>query len=531
MNKCRVTKKLSSYIDNQLSEKEKFRVETHIQDCKTCELELDRLKQISQKLKAWQPSGLDTDFDRAVRNKIVAWELERGQVKMNKKTLAILIPSSALAGILVIVFLGGLLQVSMKRAVRGGLGSSSDERMGEEQQKLFNEDYRETTFDCGAHVNDRVMTKGGAEKARQYQKTTTKVDPAYCKIMGAQKVWVGSHQQAAGMNYDFKHPTIYSGTVAKHLELAQLDDSSRRENSLENAKNGVSQQSHSQNLKLARDKNKEPTRAYNSDNGVLSWIPAETSFKNSLLAQGQVQGNSDGAVIVIQPVIPATGEGDKIIRSGTISLEVEDGRQTYNQALAICNELGGHMANSNFYKSQEGRESGTITMRIPKDKFTIALDRLSALGKINNINTNSEDVSQEYANLKSQLDAAMVVYNKMLEALQKRNVTIPDAVRLESELTPVLRRVEDLKNRIEYLNNAVSFTTISVDFQESEISLKALKESKRFIREGMLAAQIRGVKFLAAALPKLILIGVLSVIAIGVILALGQWIKQLLKRG
>lgn len=488
MNKCRVTKKLSSYIDNQLSEKEKFRVEMHIQDCKTCELELDRLKQISQKLKAWQSSGLDTDFDRAVRNKIVAWELERGQVKMNKKTLAILIPSSALAGILVIVFLGGLLQVGMKRAVRGGMGSSSDERMG----KVF----------TGTKANDDYY--------QYYRKMAEEIRPEWVNITGT--------------SYRGKEDAATSGRIGKTHSVPNMFGNAQQ---MELSFHGRPQTP----LSLDDAKSKEAARAYGYNNGVLSWIPAETSSKNSLLAQGQVQGNSDGPVIVIQPAIPATGEGDKIIRSGTIRLEVEDGRQTYNQALAVCNELGGYMSNSNFYKSQEGRESGTITMRIPKDKFTIALDRLSALGKVENINTNSEDVSQEYVNLKSQLDAAMVVYNKMLEALQKRNVTISDAVRLESELTPVLRRVEDLKNSIEYLNNAVSFTTISVSFIESEISLKALKESKRFIREGMLAAQIKGVKFLAAALPKLVLIGILFVIAIGVIIALGHWIKQLLKRG
>jgi hypothetical protein len=152
----------------------------------------------------------------------------------------------------------------------------------------------------------------------------------------------------------------------------------------------------------------------------------------------------EGPVIVIQPTLPATGQGDMIIRTATVALEVENGKDTYNKASQICQDLGGYLASSNFYKDQEGREAGTITMRIPKDKFTVALDRLGALGKVENIGSNSQDVRQQYSNLKAQLDAAMVVYNKMVEALQKRQVTIPEAIRLESELTPVLRKIENL---------------------------------------------------------------------------------------
>jgi len=238
-----------------------------------------------------------------------------------------------------------------------------------------------------------------------------------------------------------------------------------------------------------------------------------------------------GPVIVIQPIIPATGEGDKIIRTGTIKLEVENGKQAYKLASEICQELGGYLASSSFYKDKEGREAGTITMRIPKDKFTTALDRLGALGKVENISTDSQDVSQEYAALKSQLDAALVVYNKMLEALQKRQVTIPEAMRLESELTPILNRVAQLKNKIEYLNNAVSFTTVTINFHEPQISTKTLAESRRFVKESLISAAANAIRFLAQALPVVIVVLVSLGVAFGIVLVAKIIILRLFKRG
>lgn len=449
-SKCHLSKKISSYLDNQLSQKERIDVEKHIQNCEACAKELAQLKIVSEKLKVWQPAELDTRFDKVVWDKIVRWELERGQVKMKKKTLAILIPSGALAGILVLAFFGVLLRSGHQR-IREFDKTSGPVELAEKAESRLSGD-------------DSGYERWDEEKGRRLKDNKKMLPYISSRYSGVAKTKTATF--VSGMSPEVLH---YDG----HKRVAE----------------------------------------------------------DSLTEAEETYYGGEGPVIVIQPVIPATGEGDKIIRTGFIKVEVENGKEAYNKALGICNELGGYMAGSNFYKTQEGKEAGTITMRIPKDKFTTVLDKLSTLGKVENINTDSQDVSQEYANLKSQLDAAMVVYNKMLEALQKRNVTIPEAVRLESELTPVLKRVEDLKNKIEYLNKSVVYTTVNFEFYESAVSFKTLKESRRFIQESMIASAIKAVKFIAIAIPALIAAVVLIGIATVVGLAVKQWIKQLLNRG
>lgn len=466
MNKCHVTKQLSSCLDNQLSEKKRIKIEEHIKSCKVCSQELISLKAVSEKLKAWQLSGPDNEFDNIVRNKIVRLELERGQVKMKNKTWAILIPSGALAGILVVAFMG-------------------------------------------------VMIKSGHQLTREYYK-------AEVPVMSAEKPASRINQSSGYENW--KH---------KHVDLVGFAGSDKRDVSFVN---GVTD---NLAVQIPEDGDistyyRHPKEKMSKNLSTKQTVSPKVSYEpryDTTVTQAPVDSAGEGPVIVIQPVIPATGEGDKIIRTGFIQVEVENGKEAYNKALGICNELGGYMAGSNFYKTREGKEAGTITMRIPKDKFTIALDKLSTLGKLENINTDSQDVSQEYSNFKSQLDAAMVVYNKMLEALQKRNVTISDAVRLESELTPVLKRVDDLKNKIEYLNKSVAYTTVNFDFYESAVSFKTLKESRRFIQESMITAAIKAIKFIAVAIPVLIVVIILVGIITVVGLAVKQWIKQLLKRG
>jgi hypothetical protein len=238
---------------------------------------------------------------------------------------------------------------------------------------------------------------------------------------------------------------------------------------------------------------------------------------------------SDGPVIVIQPVLPATGEGEKIIRTAQARLEVQDGKDAYQKLGGICQAAGGYVASSNLARDNDGRISGHISMRVPQGRFTEVLDTLRDFGQVKNITTNSVDVSQEYKNLKTRLDATMVVYNKMLEALKQRKNTIDQAAQLESELTPVLSRVEALKTRLEALDNQVSYTTITVYFFEPRVSLKLLTQGGQAIQESAITALFNLIKFLAMILPTVIAWVVAGLLLVGLGLTVKGWIIRMKK--
>jgi anti-sigma factor RsiW len=451
MHRCRFQKKLSAYLDHQLNTKQTLEISSHLKECKVCAEALMRFEALSGKLKAWQPPQVEPGFDAVVTEKIVSWELEKGEVKMKRKTLAILVPSGVLAGILVFLFVG----VSSHRS--GQVGT-----------------LRGTEGQLSAAGNLASNVRGGSFEAD--------------KMM-----------------------VSYGMPNAKRVAFA--------------LNRGVSDSlSSSDYLTSERALSVSCGSSFDMQGGVAQGATKGISTENYPVDSDQ------GAVIIIQPGLPATGQEEKVIRTGAVVLEVEDGKQTYKKVADLCQELGGFLASSNFYRDNEGRESGTVTLRIPKDKFTAALDRLSALGKVRGIDTNSKDVSQEYANLTAKLDATMVVYKKMLEALEKKQVTISDAVRLESELTPILKRVQDLKNEIESLNNLISFTTITVNFSETYASFKALKESGRFIRESILNAGINAVQLFAKAIPVMLGFAAALIVLLGIAALVKHWVVRFFKR-
>lgn len=446
MDRCRFIRELGGYLDNQLSEKRKAEIEEHLKHCVFCIQESEKLKALSQRLKSWQAPVLDASFDSSVRSKIVALELAKETDKMKSKTLSILIPSGALAVILIVSFLS--LNVYMKSGMQGkGLYLKSSD-IGEQYEPYYSE---------SAAAESRLS----------------------------------------------RNKLVFKEGMKKDREIS---------------------------ADRANDKRLELARAYSSASISFERMPAETVQSNTRVDNINPLAE-DSRVIVIQPVLPATGVGDMIIRTAELTLEVEDGKETYRKIADICREFEGYQAESSFSRDNQGRESGRVTLRIPKDKFLLALEKLSELGKVKANNTNSQDVSQDYVNLKAELDAAKVVYDKMLETLQKRQTGIPEAVRLESELTPVLKKIENLKNQVEKLNNLTSFTTISVNFYEAEVSPKVLEETRKLVKENMLAAKINAVRYFATHLPLVGLAGGVTIAVLVFVVLILIVISRLKKRG
>ena len=438
-----VINRLSYYIDGKLKEKEKLAIDQHLKLCQFCRKELIDLELVRKSVKNWTAPKLDEGFDDRLMNAIVERELNKEAVPMKRKTLAMLIPSGVVAGLLVLVMFN---QVYMKKSVTARLKTSSEE---------IGENYAEEGFDAGYDITNGMQFLNG--KKEKYH-----------------DAWGVSRES------DYRHSKFVSAQSLK------LEDSDFDSNIV--------------------------------DNRIKSVKIVESPVENQ------------GSVIVIQPVLPGTPDAEKLIRTATISLEIEDGTVAYKKVADICKEFNGYLAASRFFKDDQGRQAGTITMRIPKDKFDAALESLSAIGKVEDVKTDSQDVSRQYASLKTELDATMVVYNKMLEALNKRQATIPEVIRMESELTPVLRKVEHIKNQIETLNNAVSFTTIKVNFHETKVSVKTLRESTKSLRESLIATGINSVKFIAYALPFVFAILVLVFCSIVAAVVIKNIIKKLFKR-
>jgi hypothetical protein len=165
-----------------------------------------------------------------------------------------------------------------------------------------------------------------------------------------------------------------------------------------------------------------------------------------------------------------------VIKNARLEIVVEDPVFAVDSISHMAEEMGGFVVESSIYKTYLSRggqvPEGSITVRVPADRLTEAMDQVKALvgdpGKdIITENVTGQDVTLEYTDLKSRLrnqeDAAQALRELLLEARDTEHV-----LQVFQELNRVTEQIELLKGQIRYYDESVRLSAISVRLQSQE---------------------------------------------------------------
>ena len=153
-----------------------------------------------------------------------------------------------------------------------------------------------------------------------------------------------------------------------------------------------------------------------------------------------------------------------VIYNGQISLETSHIEDTLTKIKALAEGYGGYVAGSS--RSNYGTQAtAEITIRVPKDKFRIAVQEIETYGKLLAEDTSSEDVTEQYIDLKARLDNLQKEEQRLSEILTMAT-TVDDILKVEDELSTVRGDIESLQGQINYLEGNVEMSLISVSLTE-----------------------------------------------------------------
>jgi hypothetical protein len=165
-----------------------------------------------------------------------------------------------------------------------------------------------------------------------------------------------------------------------------------------------------------------------------------------------------------------SGQADidrKIVKTGYMTLEVNDITEAMAGITRVANELKGYVVSSD----QSGDKDityGRIAIRVPSDRFNEALDRLRKLAvKVPNESTSSQDVTEEYTDLQAQLRNLEATEAQYLEILKKAE-KVEDILAVQRELSNVRGQIEQIKGRIQYLERTSDMALIEVNLQKTQ---------------------------------------------------------------
>lgn len=161
------------------------------------------------------------------------------------------------------------------------------------------------------------------------------------------------------------------------------------------------------------------------------------------------------------PEVKTTIDWDKkIIKNGTVKLETEDFNASNIWLRQAVKKFGGYISEETQSLNDYSTES-VISIRLPNDQFDGMMNELTSRPntKVIERTINTQDVTTEYIDTKSRLEAKKQMRLKYLDFL-KQAKNMEEVLQVQNEINELQSEIEAATGKIQYLSNQSSYSTI-----------------------------------------------------------------------
>jgi hypothetical protein len=233
-------------------------------------------------------------------------------------------------------------------------------------------------------------------------------------------------------------------------------------------------------------------------------------------------GSSDGTA--------AVPDDAKIIRTGTIDLEVRDVPTALRTARDAIGALGGYIGASTT-SNKGDQPSASITYRIPADRWEQALDSLRGLNgqttKVVQEQTEAVEVTSQVVDLDARIKN-LRASETALQAIAAQATKISDVLEVEAQLTATRGQIEELTAQLKDLNDRAGFATLTATFNVPVVAVDVAAkgwEPKTVVDEAA-ASMISILQNLATAGIWFVIVWLPIFLVLGVLVAIGAWVAR-----
>jgi hypothetical protein len=211
-------------------------------------------------------------------------------------------------------------------------------------------------------------------------------------------------------------------------------------------------------------------------NAGTAAVPAAAGERQALVAQDGDRvaaaapapgGAGEGGSGPVSPVpvvpVPLTR---KIVRNGTINLEVADLVKAVASVRAGTSAAGGYVTNESQGRDEYGVRQGSITCRIPAEKLDATLAAFQALGRVQAVAVTADDITEQYFNLEIRLRNQQQLETRLLKLLDQPGNKVADLIEVEREVARVRSEIDELEGRKRLWDSQVALSTLTVELRE-----------------------------------------------------------------
>ena len=159
--------------------------------------------------------------------------------------------------------------------------------------------------------------------------------------------------------------------------------------------------------------------------------------------------------------------GNRIVRTASVDLEVGKGSlgATISRATDVVTRSKGIYVGSSTSVPDGGPARGEVTFRVPVPAFEPTLRELKGLGTYRGERSSTEDVTNQYVDLRGQLTAWRAQERVYLRLLSRAK-SVGDVIAVQNQLREVQTNIERLQGQVDYLEDQSSFSTIALQLTE-----------------------------------------------------------------
>lgn len=207
--------------------------------------------------------------------------------------------------------------------------------------------------------------------------------------------------------------------------------------------------------------------AETASSGSAHYSVADQSSTADLgMAVGHVNQGEGGAGTASNNEFEQVSTSNRqIIYTANVSMQIKDYDHSRLEIRDLVHMSGGYILN--FQESSNEKEkSGSLTVKIPAERFDSFLDQLEQLQPISfRQNVQGEDVTAEYIDYSARLTAQQLVEERLLTFMEQATRS-SDLLEFSNELGRVQQTIEQIKGHLRYLEEHIAYSTITIHLTE-----------------------------------------------------------------
>lgn len=162
-------------------------------------------------------------------------------------------------------------------------------------------------------------------------------------------------------------------------------------------------------------------------------------------------------------------KNEKIIKTVDISVQTKEYDAYISSLSTSVSALGGYVETSSadFGNGYSSNRYATYTARIPADKLDEFITSAGKNGTITNKTENQQNVTLEYVDLESRIEAYKTEKQTLTNLLEKAE-SLDNVLAIQERLSEVNYQIESYTSQLKVLENRVSYSTVTLRIYEVE---------------------------------------------------------------